>query len=99
MTNIKDLWKQFRDSLPDRTLAKDVNLEVVVKFEPSNNKFLSDQIILQDNTGSIEGFTEKKNISDYLKTVDGINKKIKIKGDLVKHEFDDLVFIIKSVAI
>lgn len=90
--NIKELREQFKDALPDRVLARDLELYVRVnRFEKPCD------IILEDDTGTLEAVTGSEAIMQFLQKSLETKKLIKLRGRLDKTEFENLGFSIEEI--
>ncbi len=94
--NIKDLFNKFKDSASDRTLMKDLSLEVKVINVPEKT-LLSGYIILQDSSGTLEAATSSNNIYEHLKSYVEKEQPVKLKGRLDKTEYGNIAFTIEEI--
>lgn len=91
--NIKELKEKYANALPDRTLIRDLEIALTVKFIPEQ-QLLGEYIILEDESGILEAATSKQ-IFEHLKNK--IGKNLKLKGRLDKTEIENIVFDIEEI--
>ena len=94
--NIKELKEKYKNSLPDIKLEGSIELVLRVNYVP-NKLFEGEYIILEDETGNLDAITKKKSLFDILKSKVESKHPIKIKGDLDKTEFENIVFGIEEI--
>ena len=93
--NIKDLMELYKDAPVDRTLDRDLLLEVRISHVPEEN--LKSYIILEDDSSRLEAVTIKRDVLDTLKCYVGSNKSFKLRGRLDKTEYGNIAFEIKEI--
>ena len=94
--NIKTLVDKFKDSLPDRTLLRDLEIEVKVINVPEKS-LTSGYIILGDDTGFLEAVAPSSELHGCLKSFVKKAVSVKLKGKLGKTEYGNIAFEIEEV--
>ena len=94
--SIKDLIEKFKLSPPDRTLARDLLIEVKVINVPEKN-LLSGYIILGDDTGTLEAVAPNSILYECLRSYVEKGKLLKLKGRLDKTEYGNIRFKIEEI--
>ena len=93
--NIKDLMELYKDAPVDRTLDRDLLLEVRISHVPEEN--LKSYIILEDDSSRLEAVTIKRDVLDTLKRYVGNSKSFKLRGRLDKTEYGNIAFEIEEI--
>lgn len=94
--SIKDLIDKFKNTPPDRTLAKDLLIEAKVINVPKKH-LLSGYITLEDNSGILDAVAPKNKIYEYLSSCVDKEQILKLKGRLDKTEYGNIAFEIEEI--
>ena len=89
--NVRQLKEKYKESPPDSILERGV--EVVVRVKAP---FIENDIILEDESGSIEALG-KSEVRKVLKIKAESSEKVKLKGLLVKSPFEDICLEIDEI--
>lgn len=90
---ISEIYLKYNDFPVDRTLERDLEMTVKLKFVP-DEYLCGKPILLEDETGILEAVS-RANLFESLKKE--VGKVLKLKGRLDKTEFNTIGFEIQEI--